>query len=359
MSNKKMYYSPNTFQSYGEAEITYVKEFLEGNSYDDAKIVEKFEERVSLLFHMKHGILVNSGSSANLLACLALGIGAQDEIITPACTFPTTLSPFIFLGANVVFCDIEEGHYVPSVEQIMKLVTDKTTAVMIPDLVGDKFDFDGLKSELIKINRGDIKLIEDACDTVTKSNADFATISFYASHVINAGGCGGMTLTNDDELANKCRELRKCGAWDLTCPSYCAAFGLMNSQKIDYFIECRHKNLIHYCERLKCIDFYQLPKNTDAVWLSMALIVKSHRFEIVEELEKLGIQTRLCMAGNILRQPFYAHLFPNVDPEGFPVTEKVFANGILIGLHQGLSDDDIDWICDKLIELAKKYSTTD
>ena len=91
----------------------------------------------------------------------------------------------------------------------------------------------------------------------------------------------------------------------------------------------------------------------------MALIVKSHRFEIVEELEKLGIQTRLCMAGNILRQPFYAHLFPNVDPEGFPVTEKVFANGILIGLHQGLSDDDIDWICDKLIELAKKYSTTD
>ncbi|KAH0794393.1 DegT/DnrJ/EryC1/StrS aminotransferase family protein [Histomonas meleagridis] len=353
---KNLTYSPNTFQSYGEKEINAVKQFLSNNDFNDEKIIEKFEERVASLFGMKYGIFVNSGSSANLLACLALGIGPDDEVITPTCTFPTTLSPLIFLGSQVIFSDICEGHYVPSVEQILSLITPKTTVILIPDLVGDKFDFAKLREELKKINRSDIKLIEDACDTFTTSVADFATVSFYASHIINAGGCGGMTLTNDPNYAQKCKELRRNSTWDLSCPSYCAAFGYENSLKIEEFAAARHKNLLHYHERLKGSQFFELPENKEAVWLSMALLVKSNRFEIVEHLEEIGIQTRLCMAGNILRQPFYSHLFPNIDPEGFPVTEKAFSRGILIGLHQGLSDEDIDWICDRLLELAEKYS---
>lgn len=355
MDCRKLYYSPNTFQSYGAAEVSRVADFLRSSAYDDGRVVEEFEARVASLFQMQHGILVNSGSSANLLAALALGIGPADEVITPACTFPTTLSPFIFLGARVVFCDIAPGRYVPSVAQVLALVTPRTTAIMVPDLVGDKFDFDGLRAALQRAGRSDVRLIEDACDTVTASSADIATVSFYASHVINAGGCGGMALTSDAALAARCRELRGGGAWDMTCPSYCAAFGLANSERIAHFVECRRRNLLHYCARLRGTRFYELPANTDAVWLSMPLVVASHRFEIVEELERMGVQTRLCMAGNILRQPFYARLFPDVDPEGFPVTERVFANGILIGLHQGLSDADIDWICDRLIELARKY----
>ena len=355
MSGKKMFYSPNTFQSYGEAEITAVEEFLKNHPFDDSEVVRRFENQVAGLFKMKYGIFVNSGSSANFLACLALGIGPKDEVITPACTFPTTLSPLVFVHARVSFCDIAPGRYVPSVDQVMALVRPSTTVILIPDIVGDKFDFPGLKARLAEIGRTDIRTIEDACDTMTESVADLATISFYASHIINAGGCGGMVLTSDDELAKRCYELRDGGAWDFSAPAYCAVFGYVNAQKIGEFMEARNRNYKHYCQRLKDCSFYTLPSVEGAVWLSMPLICASNRFEIVEELEKRQIQTRLCLAGNILRQPFYARLYPDIDPAGFPNTEKVFEGGMLIGLHQGISPEDVDWICDQLIELAAKY----
>lgn len=354
--SRKIYYSPNTFQSYGEPEIKAVEKFLQENSIDDKNAIVKFEERIASIFHMKHGIFVNSGSSANLLACLALDICEKDEVITPACTFPTTLSPLIFLKSNVVFVDVAEHHYVPSVKQVLDAIKETTTAVLIPDLVGDKFDFDLLKKELEKINRTDIKLIEDACDTVTTSTADAATISFYASHIVNAGGCGGMCLTNNDQLADKMRKLRSSPTWDFSAPSYCAIFGYANSLKIDDFAKKRHENMVYYIDKLKEIDFYDLPSNTDCQWLSMALVAKSHRFEIVKELESRGVQTRLVMAGNILRQPFYQNLFPHAHADDFPQTEKIFRGGMLLGLHQGINKDDIDYICDILIELANKYS---
>lgn len=353
---RKIYYSPNTFQSYGEPEIDAVEKFLRENSIDDKNAIVKFEERISSIFNMKYGIFTNSGSSANLLACLALDINEKDEVITPACTFPTTLSPLIFLKSKVIFVDIAEKHYVPSVKQVLDAIRPTTTAVLIPDLVGDKFDFDSLRKELEKINRTDIKFIEDACDTVTTSTADVATISFYASHIVNAGGCGGMCLTNDDRLADKMRRLRSSPCWDFTAPSYCAVFGYTNSLKIEEFAKKRHENMLYYIEKLKNCDFYELPENTDCQWLSMALVAKSHRFEIVKELEEKGVQTRLVMAGNILRQPFYQKLFPHANADDFPETEKIFRGGMLLGLHQGITSDDIDYICNILIELANKYA---
>lgn len=353
---EKIFYAPSRFQSYQDAEINAVEEWLKNNTLDDTKIIEQFEARMCELFKTKYGIMVNSGSSANLLACLAVGVGPGQEVITPTCTFPTTLSPIIFLGATPVFCDIYANHYVPSVEQVLACVTPKTTTVLIPDLVGDKFDFITLRKELEKIGRTDIKLIEDACDTVTECDGDIATISFYASHVISAGGLGGMVLCSDPELAEKCKLYRNHGAWDLRAPGFCAAFGIINASKFDAMKAARSRNLKHYIDRLKNNNFFELPANTDALWLSMPLVVKSHRFEIVEELEARGIQTRLCMAGNILRQPFYSTLFPNVDPNGFPETDKVFERGMLIGLHNGISDEDVDWVCDQLEELAAKYT---
>ena len=137
MSGKKMFYSPNTFQSYGDAEIAAVEQFLREHPFDDASAVKRFEDQVAGIFKMKHGIFVNSGSSANFLACLALGIGPNDEVITPACTFPTTLSPLVFLHAKVTFCDVAEARYAPSVDQVMALVKPSTTVILIPDIVGD------------------------------------------------------------------------------------------------------------------------------------------------------------------------------------------------------------------------------
>lgn len=354
-TQKKMYYSPNMFQSYGEPEIKAVTQVLKATPEEQQKIIEKFEKRVSELFKAKYGVFVNSGSSANLLACMCAGFKPGDEVITPACTFPTTVSPIIFLGATPVFCDIAPGRYVPSIEQVMEKVTEKTKAVLIPDLVGDKFDYIGLRKALGEKYKHVI-LIEDACDTITSCNAEFATVSFYASHVISAGGCGGMVFTNNFEDYQKLLKLRN-DSLDCTAPYYCAEFGYQNSLRFEDFKKARMEHFEHYWRRLGNSTFYELPTNHEALWLSMALICKSHRYEIVEQLEARGIQTRLCMAGNILRQPFYARMFPNIDPAVFVNTDKVFAGGILIGLHQGLSSEDVDWICDQLEELAKKYES--
>ena len=355
--SRKIFYSPNTFQSYGDPEINAVLDYIRENPIDDKEAVAKFENRIASLFKMKHGVFVNSGSSANLLGYIALGFGEGSKVITPACTFPTTISPLIFLKSKIVFSDIDQGRFVPSVDQVMELVKDDVTGISIADLVGDKFDFEELKKRLHEIGRDDIKILEDACDTLTTSVADVATVSFYASHLISAGGCGGMALTNDDAIAEKMRKIRQSNAWDFSAPSFCAVFGYVNSLKVDELTAKRHENILHYYERLKDNSFYELPKCLDDVWLSMALIVKSHRFEIVRDLEEMGIQTRLVMAGNILRQPFYQKMFPEIHPENFPNTEVVFRRGILLGLHQGILPEDVDFICDKLIELSKKYDS--
>jgi CDP-6-deoxy-D-xylo-4-hexulose-3-dehydrase len=352
MSRPKIFYSPNTFQSFGAPEIDAVQSFLTSHPFNSPDPIVAFENRISSLCGMSHGIFVNSGSSANLLACLALGLGPNSEVITPACTFPTSVSPMVFLGSNVIFSDVAEGRYVPSVSQVLSLVTPKTTAILIPDIVGDIFDFQGLRGELEKAGRGDVKLIEDACDTVTRSVADFATLSLYASHIISGGGCGGVLMTNDGALAERARELRESDAWDLRAPAYCAVFALKNMEQLETFSEARRKNFLRYCENLKSSSFYEVPKVNEGVWLSMPLICKSHRFEIVEELEKRQIQTRLCLAGTILRQPFYAARYPETDPEAFPNTEKVFERGLLIGLHQGVADEDVDFVCAQLEEIA-------
>lgn len=187
---------------------------------------------------------MNSGSSANLLSCLAIDLKENDEVITPACTFPTTVSPIIFFHAIPIFCDISPGRFVPSVEQVLPLITPKTKAVLIPDLVGDVFDFQKLKEELSLINRSDIILIEDACDTITTMKSNLATCSFYASHIINAGGLGGMVLTDDELLIQKCKQIRRNQTWDLSASAVFAAFGLENSNRFDEFKSARHKNFL-------------------------------------------------------------------------------------------------------------------
>ena len=354
-SIRKIFYAPNKFQSYGKEEIEAVKNFLTDRSINEDEVIEEFEEKVAKLFDVKYGIFVNSGSSANLLACIVAGIKEDDEVITPCCTFPTTLSPIALFKSKPVFTDVEPGRYVPSVKMVMDLVTSRTKCILIPDIVGDKFDFVTLRKELDRANRNDIVLIEDACDTVCKCDGDMATISFYASHIISAGGCGGMVLTNNKELAARCRKYRVYEAFDLSAPAFCAAFGLANLKRFDAFKDARIKNFARYYENLKDCTFYTLPEPNNYVWLSMPIICKSNRFEIIEELENSGIQTRLCLAGNILRQPYYAQLYPEIDPSCYKETDKIFEGGMLVGLHQGLTIEDVDFVCAKLKKLAEIY----
>ena len=159
-----------------------------------------FEEQVSEYFGKSFGIFCNSGSSANVLALHMAGLQPGDEVITPACTFSTVVAPLCQLQLTPVFCDVEVRTFVPSVDQIMEKVTDKTKAIFVPNLAGSKPDWKSLMLRCEQIDRRDICLIEDSCDTMTHTvHSDISVISFYASHVITAGGGGGMVMCNSEK----------------------------------------------------------------------------------------------------------------------------------------------------------------
>ena len=157
-------------------------------------------------------MFVNSGSSACLLAIASLDLPKGSKIITPACTFSTTLAPIIQLGLQPVFVDVNLTSYVPDVDDVIEAVTDEVKAVMLPNLIGNKPNWKEIKSRLQSIDRGDIILIEDSADTITHTiESDIATTSFYASHVITAGGAGGMVMFNDQKYVDKCLQYRDWG----------------------------------------------------------------------------------------------------------------------------------------------------
>ena len=192
--DKKIWYAPNKFESYGEEEIKAVEECLRDGwlaGFGDRTV--RFEERVSEIFGKKQGLFVNSGSSAILLGLCALDLPKGSEVVTPACGFSTTVAPLMQLGLNPVFCDVGLDTYVPSVEQLREVVTPETKCIILPNLIGNVPDWEAIREAF-----PDVTLFEDSADTLTHTKCtDISTTSFYASHVITAGGIGGMVMFND------------------------------------------------------------------------------------------------------------------------------------------------------------------
>ena len=142
MYNKKIWYAPNKKEAYGDLEIQAVVDCLNDGwlAGFGPKTIE-FEEKISALFGKKHGLFVNSGSSAILLGLHALNLEKDSEVLTPACTFSTTLAPIIQTGLKPIFCDVEIGTYVPTPEQVYEKITEKTRVILLPNLVGSKPDW--------------------------------------------------------------------------------------------------------------------------------------------------------------------------------------------------------------------------
>ena len=202
---KKIWYAPYKFESYGEEEIQAVIDSLrDGWLAGFGPRTVEFEEKIAKEFGKKYGIFVNSGSSACLLALASLDLPKGSKVITPALTFSTTLAPIIQLGFKPVFIDSNPTSYVPEVKDIIDAITDEVKAIMVPNLIGNKPDWKSLKEALKSIGRDDIFVIEDSADTVTYTEeSDISTTSFYASHVITAGGMGGMVMFNDEKHVKK------------------------------------------------------------------------------------------------------------------------------------------------------------
>jgi CDP-6-deoxy-D-xylo-4-hexulose-3-dehydrase len=368
---------------HGQEEIDAVVEVLKTSTQMGPR-VRRMQERVAALFAKRHGIMVNSGSSANYLSVEILGLPEGSEVITPVLTFATTVAPLVRQRLFPAFVDVDEGTYNIDVDAIERMITPKTSAVMIPSLIGNLPDWSRIRA--IADVHG-LRVIEDSADTLgatidgisTGAYSDVSTTSFYGSHVINGAGNGGMLCVKDDELARRALLLRSWGrssslflesesienrfnvkldgidydakflfealGYNLEPSEISAAFGLVQLDKLERNISARIKNF--EAQRKFFADYedwFILPRQLDGArtgWLAFPLTLRPNapftRREMQIYFERADIQTRPVFTGNILRQPAMKGVPYRADPAGYPVADAVMRGGILLACHHGLT----------------------
>ena len=383
------WYAPNTTDAYGDREIKAVNSVLKNGWLTPGKVTAEFENKIARLYGKKYGLFVNSGSSANLLALEALKFPKGSEIITPACNFNTTVSPIVQTGLVPVFVDVIPGRYTLDVAMLQKALSKKTVAVMAPHLIGNFVDSVAIKNFCKKHK---LIFIEDSCDTIggvykgkpSGKWSDITTTSFYASHIITAGGAGGMLMTNDKKLRERARIFRDWGrgisrhdekirsrfatfkidgkpydsafvfverGYNFKPTEMQAAFGLKQLERLHGFVQTRRKNFNRlYSFFKKYEDYFILPEeeeNTKTNWLAFPLTIKKlapfKRNDLVRYLEDHKVQTRPLFSGNILEHPAYKGIrFRKIG--NLENSRYILDNSFLIGAHHGLTEKMTDYI---------------
>lgn len=366
---------PYAAPRYGPPEVRAVVDVLENpDQIASGPKVRAFERKIAALFGHAHGVMVNSGSSANLLALASLELPKGAKVVTPACTFATTVAPIVQLGLEPVFVDVEADTYMPTVRALYEAaLCQQADAILLPLLLGN--------GAPRRIYYSSVPLIVDSCDTLGCEVpwADAVTTSFYASHVITAAGGGGMVCFQDADHADRARLRAHWGrastlmdtddvaeryaggeydrkflftemGYNLQPLELQAAFGLKQLTRLGGFLSQRRENFTHLQDGLAPHeDVLVLPRALPgANWLAFPLTVREDapftRYALARHLEAHGIQTRPIMAGNILRQPG----FQNLGTGEFPVSDSIMDGGLLVGLHQGLGDSEIGFMLDVL-----------
>jgi len=397
---KKIYYGRAV---YDKKEINAVLNVLKNDSLSliDGKKVKSLEKKISQIFGKKYGLMVNSGSSANLLALSSFKFKKGSEIITPNLTFSTTVAPIYQLGLVPHFVGAEENKFLTNTNQIEKCINKKTVALMIPNLLGNIADWKKIHKIAKKYN---LKIIEDSADTigytVNKKNlgrySDITTNSFYASHIINGAGTGGIVCFNDYRLYERAKLLRGWGrssavfnesenatkrfnvkvsgidydakyifsdlGYNFLPSEISAAFALEQIKKLKKNILTRNKNFDYLKKFFKNYkNYFKLPEQNPGVktpWLAFPLVIKKNkkfnRKKMQIFFEKNNIQTRTIFTGNILRQPVMYKRFYKKHPKCDEVANDVMKNGILLGCHQGMNKKDLDYICATFKRFIKK-----
>lgn len=377
------------------------------------RYTEKFEKEFCEYLNVKYCALVNTGSSANLLAFMALTspllkekqIKKGDEVITVACGFPTTISPIIQYGAVPVFIDVTIPQYNIDVNKLEEALSDKTKAIMIAHTLGNPFDLEKIKTFC---DEHDLWLIEDNCDALgskytingqtkfTGTIGDIGTSSFYPPHHMTMGE-GGAVYTNNPLLYKIIKSFRDWGR-DCICVSgednHCghrfdqkygelplgydhkyvyshfgynlkatdlqASIGCAQLEKLPEFTEKRKNNFKIIKEGLSPLsDKFILPEpieNSDPSWFGFLITVKEgyDRNKIVQYLEENGIQTRMLFAGNIIKHPCFDEIRNN--DEKYRVvgdlnnTNKIMENTFWIGLYPGMTQEKLEYTIKKIKE---------
>ena len=388
---------------YGQEEIDAVVKCLKEDWLGNGKYTDEFEKKLAESFGKKYGLFVNSGSSANLLALELMNFPVGSEVITPACTFGTTMSPIIMKQLIPVVVDSKVGSYNIDLDQIEAAITPKTVALMIPHAVGSINDMVRLR-EICDKHR--LKLIEDSCDThgsrlhgkPTGTWSDITTTSFYASHNMTAGGGGGMVMCDDEAMIKRAKVLRDWGralperyehyegafeerynfklddidydgkfvfnelGYNMKAVEMQAAFGLVQFDRLDGFNKIRRGNFEKLNKFFKQYEeIFILPEQipgADPYWLSFPVTIKESsgiaRKEMLKFFEVNKIQTRLLFAGNILRHPIYKHLDGKFRIEAdLGDADYIMRNTFLAACHHGMNDDMLEYLTGKITEFLK------
>lgn len=363
---------------------------------------ETFEMQLASFLGVSDAILVNSGSSANLLALSALTssklgdkrLKSGDEVITVAAGFPSTVAPIVQNRLIPVFVDVEIGTYNVNVELLSKAISNKTKAIFIAHTLGNPFDVEKVKE--ICDEHG-FWFIEDNCDALgstyknqlTGTFGHISTVSFYPAHHITTGE-GGCVFTNDDLLARIIRSFRDwgrdcycnsgenstCGkrftqqfgslphgydhkyvyshlGYNLKMTDMQAAIGVAQFDKLEMFTQSRKDNFKKLYEGLlKYSDYLILPKATtgsDPSWFSFIISIKESapfkRNKLVDFLENNLIETRNLFSGNLLRHP----AFENVEYRVVGTLENtdfIMNQTFFIGVYPGMNDEKIQYVLD-------------
>ena len=386
---------------HGEEEINAVVDVLR-TSTQMGRNVREFESKNAELFGKKHGLMVNSGSSALEIAVELLNLPEGSEVITPVLTFSTTVSCILRNRLVPVYVDVVPGTYVIDVDSIEAKISDKTAAVVIPNLVGNIPDWEKISDICKKHN---LLMVEDSADTLGGTLngkpsghwSDISITSFYGSHVINCAGNGGLLSVNRDEWAERAKLLRSWGRSsslfvdseaienrfnvDLDGIPYDAkfvfsdvghnfepselgaAFGLVQLSKLEDNIKAREWAFARQTAYFtKYGDWFELPAQTPGTrtgWLAFPLTVKPQapfsRRDLQIFLEKRNVQTRVVFTGNILRQPGFKDK-PGVGKAAdFPNADAVMRGGILMACHHGLTEQMLAYVHECFDEFAGQF----
>ena len=379
---------------WGEAEHANLRQVVDSDWYTAGPWVSAFERRLETYLGVRHAILCNSGSSANLLAVSALDLKPGDEVITTALNFPTTVNPIIQVGGVPVFIDVILPQMTADVSQLEEALSPRTRAVVLAHTLGYPFDVGAVVQFC---NTHGLALIEDACDALGgtyhgKQVGQFgqsATFSFYPAHQI-ATGEGGAVVTNNSGVATAIRSSRDWGrdCWcdpgrDNTCgrrfagdydhkytysrigyhlaaTEFTGAVGVAQMDRLeDFYDKRRHNHAYLWASAVaRCMDDYfvlpEIESSIDPCWFGFAMICKEPiRNDLCRWLDSQGVGNRPVFGGNLLRQPAYKGIAHRVIGD-LHNTDIVHERAFWIGCWPGLSDNQLEYAIDKIAEYVRR-----